>query len=82
MMFCRYKIGLCIPLVLKVTAFMGGCLHACSCGVPLSCALVRLVCLWDFDWGSLVFDTSFCIVLVWFVCIWMCSWEGSGGALR
>jgi len=41
-----------------------------------------LVRLWDFGWGSLVFDASFCIVLVWFVCILMRSWVSFGGALR
>ena len=28
MMFCRSKIVLCIPLVLKVTVFMGGCRYS------------------------------------------------------
>jgi len=28
MMFCRSKIVLCIPLVLEVTVFMGGCRYS------------------------------------------------------
>ena len=38
MMFCRSKTVLCIPLVLNVTAFMGGCLYSfvfVYCSAPL-----------------------------------------------
>ena len=61
---------------------MGVGIRLCPrCFVPRLCELVCLVRLWDVGWGSLGFDASFVIVLVWFVCIWTCSWAGSDGAL-
>ena len=64
--FCRSKIVLCMPLVLKVTSlWVGVGIRLCPrCDVPLSCVSVWLVRLWDFGWESLVFDASFCIVVL------------------
>ncbi len=39
----------------------------CMDGIPVGCYLVCAIA---------------CIVLVWFVYIWLCPWGGSGGALR
>ena len=82
MMRCKSRIVLCIPLVLKVNAFMGGCRNSIVSGD--SCCVVRYCGVW----GSFVacwvlaprVRFQFFIVLVWFVCVWMCSWVGFGGA--
>ena len=44
-MFCRSRIVLCIPLVLNVTAFMGGCRYSFVVGVL--CCSILCFCLDD-----------------------------------
>ena len=47
MMCCRSRIMLCIPLVLKVAAFMDGCQYLIVSD-EACCVLVDLCCLWFF----------------------------------
>jgi hypothetical protein len=41
--------------------------------------VIFVVRLWLVGCGSSGFGSSFCNVLVWFVCIWMCSQVGFCG---
>ena len=57
----------------------------CHCSLPLVAYLcvvlcVVLMCLVGCE--SHGFGSSFCIVLVQFVCTWLCSLVGFGGAWR
>ena len=84
MMFCRSKIVLCIPLVSKVTAFMGGCRY--SIVFEVCCSTFVCVGLFGafvgFWLGISCFRCQFMYYSSVVVCIWMCSRVSSGGAFR
>ena len=48
--------------------------------VALSGVVLFLVLLWPVGCASLGFVSNFFIILMWFVCIWMCSWVDFGVA--
>jgi hypothetical protein len=52
------------------------CVFCLVLRVALSGVVLFLVLLWHVGCESSRFGSIFYIALMWFVCIWMCSWVG------